>query len=106
MCNPCLASLTFTVTSFSTIPTLLYCSPASPAKESHSSLPTRHAQLLLRLRKHLPLHPYSCIGFQTARLSLRLTPPTMPLPPFSPSSPKTTSYIPLLSTLARFPLLN
>src|SRR6266511_621754 len=76
MCNPSLASLIFTIASFSTIPTLLYHSPASPAKESHSSLPTRHMRLLLHLRKHLPLCPYSRIGFQTAQLSSRLMPPT------------------------------
>src|SRR6266545_109202 len=42
MCNPSSASLIFTVASFSTILTLLYCSHDSPAKESHSSLLTRH----------------------------------------------------------------
>src|SRR6266498_2109558 len=99
MFNPSSASLIFTVASFSTILTLLYCSPDSPAEESHSSLPTRHTRLLLCLRKHLPLRPYSRIGFQTAQLSSRLTPLTMPSPPFSPSSQKTTSYIPSLSTL-------
>src|SRR6266545_1533367 len=106
MCNPSSASLIFTIASFSTIPTLLYHSPASPAKESHSSLPTRRVRLLLHLRKHLPLCPYSRIGFQTARLSSRLTPPTIPSPPFSPSSRKTTSYIPSLSTPVHFPLPN
>src|SRR6266540_322506 len=106
MCNPSSASLIFTIASFSTIPTLLYHSPASPAKESHSSLPTRHAWLLPHLRKHLPLCPYSRIGFQTAQLSSRLTPPTMSSPPFSLSSQKMTSYILLLSTPTHFPLLN
>src|SRR6266498_4182160 len=106
MFNPSSASLIFTVTSFSTIPTLLYHSPDSPAKESCSSLPTRHTWLLPHLRKHLPLCPYSRIGFQTAQLSLRLTPLTTLSPPFSPLSQKTTSYILLLSTPAHFPLPN
>src|SRR6266542_1500422 len=106
MCNPSLASLIFTVALFSTIPTLLYRSPDSPTKEPHSSLPTRHMRLLPRLRKHLPLCPYSHIGFQTAQLSSRLTPPTMPSPPFSPSSWKMTSYILLLSTPVHFLLPN
>src|SRR6266511_2273448 len=66
----------------------------------------RHMRLLPHLRKHLPLRPYSRIGFQTTRLSLRLTPPTMPLLPFSPSSQKMTSYILSLSTPTHFPLLN
>src|SRR6266511_3833799 len=104
MCNASSALRIFTVTSFSTILTLLYCSPDSPAKGSHSSLLTRHARLLPRLRKHLPLHPYSRIGFQTARLSSRLTPPTTLSPPFSPSSWKMTSYILSLSTPTHFPL--
>src|SRR6266545_2933241 len=106
MCNPSLASLIFTVTSFSTIPTLLYHSPNSPAKESPSTLPTRHMWLLLHLRKHLPLHPYSRIGFQTAQLSLRLMPLTTLSPPFSPLSWKMTSYILSLFTPAHFPLPN
>src|SRR6266511_1030471 len=106
MFNPSLASLIFTVASFSTIPTLLYHSFTSPAKESHSSLLTRHVWLLPHLRKHLPLCPYSHIGFQTAQLSLRLTPPTMPSLPFSPSSRKMTSYILSLSTPAHFTLPN
>src|SRR6266498_3962108 len=106
MCNPSSASRIFTIASFSTIPTLLYHSPNSPAKESHSSLPTRHAPLLPCLRKHLPLHPYSRIGFQTTRLSSRLMPPTTLLLPFSPSSRKMTSYILSLFTPAHFPLPN
>src|SRR6266498_1241595 len=106
MCNPSSASLIFIVASFSTILTLLYCSPNSPTKESHSSLPTRHARLLPCLRKHLPLHLYSRIGFQTTQLSSRLTPPTTLSPPFSPSSWKMTSYILSLSTPTHFPLPN
>src|SRR6266540_3202734 len=93
MFNPSLVSLIFIITSSSTTPTLLSCSPASPAKESHSSLPKRHMRLLLCLRKHLPLCPYSHIGFQTTQLSSRLTPLTVLLPPFSPSSRRMTSYI-------------
>src|SRR6266498_1686277 len=106
MCNPSSALLIFTIASFSTIPTLLYRSPDSPTKESHSSLLTRHARLLPHLRKHLSLHPYSHIGFQTAQLSSRLTPLTMLSPPFSPLSWKMTSYILSLFTPAHFPLPN
>src|SRR6266540_3240832 len=106
MCNPSSASLISTVTSFSTILTLLYHSPNSPAKESHSSLPTRHARLLPHLKKHLPPPQYSCTGSQTAQLSLRLTPLTTLSPPFSPSSQKMTSYILLLFTPTHFPLPN
>src|SRR6266540_466558 len=114
MFNPSLASLIFTVTSSSTTLTLLFRSPDSPAKESHSSLLTRHTRLLLTrhtrllpcLRKHLLLRQYSCTGSQTTQLSLRLRPLTTPSPPFSPSSQKMTSYILLLSTPAHFPLLN
>src|SRR6266540_799764 len=106
MFNPSLASLIFTITSSSTTLTLLFRSPTSPTKESHSSLLTRHTRLLLRLRKHLPLRQYSCTGSQTAQLSLRLMPPTTLLLPFSPSSWKMTSYILLLSTPTHFLLLN
>src|SRR6266545_1137392 len=106
MFNPSSASLIFTVALFSTILTLLYHSPDSPTRESHSSLLTRHTWLLPCLRKHLPLCPYSHIGFQTTRLSSRLMPLTMPSPPFSPLSWKMTSYILSLSTSAHFPLPN
>src|SRR6266545_1397712 len=106
MFNPSSALLIFTVTSFSTIPTLLYHSPDSPTKGSHSSLPTRHMQPLPRLRKHSLPPQYSRTGFQTAQLSSRLTPPTTLSPPFSPSSRKMTSYILSLFTPAHFPLPN
>src|SRR6266511_1894718 len=106
MFNPSSASQIFIVTSSSTTPTLLSRSLDSPAKELHSSLLTRHTWLLLRLRKHLPLCLYSCIGFQTAQLSSRLMPLTMLLPPFSPLLQKMTSYILLLSTPTHFLLLN
>src|SRR6266511_87629 len=106
MFNPSSASLIFTVASFSTILTLLYHSPDSPAKELHSSLPTRYARPLPHLRKHLLLPQYSHTGSQTARLSSRLTPPTTLSLPFSPSSRKMTSYILSLFTPAHFPLPN
>src|SRR6266511_2421087 len=106
MFNPSLALLIFIIASFSTIPTLLYHSADSPAKELHSSLPTRHAWPLLHLRKHSLPPQYSRTGSQTAQLSSRLMPPTTRLLPFSPSSRKMTSYILSLSTPARFLLLN
>src|SRR6266540_7085134 len=106
MCNPSSALLIFTAASFSTILTLLYCSHDSPAKESHSSLPTRHVQPLPHLRKPSLLPQYSRTGSQTARLSSRLMPLTTLLPPFSPSSWKMTSYILSLSTPTHFLLPN
>src|SRR6266545_4147474 len=98
MCNPSLASPIFIVASFSTTPTLLFRSPASPTREPHSCSATRHAQPSRRSRRRLPRLQSSRTGSQTARLSSKLTPPTTPSPPFSPLSRKITNYIPLPST--------
>src|SRR6266540_1554981 len=106
MCNPSLASSIFIVASFSTTPTLLFRSPASPTREPHSCSATRHAQPSRRSRRRLPRLQSSRTGSQTARLSLKLMPPTTPLPPFSPLSRKITNYIPSPSTPVHLPLPN
>ncbi len=67
---------------------------------------TRLTRKEIAFQFHLPLHSYSHIGFQTAQLSSRLTPPTTLSLPFSPSSRKMTSYILSLFTPAHFPLPN
>src|SRR5882724_7848148 len=84
----------------------LYPSRALPKRVQFGTSPMSADQLLKHLKRHLPQHQSSPIGFQTLRSQLRPMPPTMHSPQYCQSQPQMANCTPLHSIPETFQLQN
>src|SRR5882724_7327827 len=84
----------------------LYPSCALPERVKFGTSPMSADRLSKHLKRHLPQHRSSPIGFQTLRSRLRLTPPTMHSPQYCQSQPQMANCTPLHSIPETFQLQN
>src|SRR5882724_11268507 len=84
----------------------LYPSRALPKRVQFGTSPMSADQLLKHLKRCLPQHQSSPIGFQTLRSWLKLTPLTTHLPQYCQSQPRTANCTPFNSIPKPFQLWN